>query len=373
MAGLNSFEPKLRGMRRHNQTTVKVEEKRLQRLLDFIDARCQNQRFRLKKQIEDSQQIAEDTEEKKHKATLQLLKGYFEITSGRVRPNDNPMHEERMLGVLSEPSMLPIVPEVDPDILAAPRSMYDRVARGLDTTRLPMLAPNKRSFMMTQAMNQPPKSITESSGSASEHNTHSTTSSSAHSQPSDRSTPKNEPTPVNTPEPEEIEIRRDKLPRRDTEARVETVGYKNNRSFTPPDTSTPRYISPVPVQNGYHEKIPPHTYNGKLSQTEHSNYHTLNGHTYQKGVVKPTAQLDLFMENEVITPRLGDQIPSRKGLTRHSSLKSSLRRPISKASISVSTMSLADIQPTRKQQAAHKLRNALKTVRVPRWNWWMET
>ena len=200
MSGTNPFEPRLRGMRRHNQTTVKVEEKRLQRLLDFIDARCQSQRFRLKKQIEDTQQIAEDTEEKKHKATLQLLKGYFEVTSGRVRTNDNPMYEERMLGVLSEPSMLPIVPEVDPDVLTAPRSMYDKVARGLDTTRLPMLAPHKRSFMMTQAMNQPPKSLTESSGSASEHNTKSTTSSSAKSNPSDRSTPRNEVTPINTPE-----------------------------------------------------------------------------------------------------------------------------------------------------------------------------
>ena len=364
MSGLNPFEPRLRGMRRHNQTTVKVEEKRLQRLLDFIDARCQNQRFRLKKQIEDTQQIAEDTEEKKHKATLQLLKGYFEITSGRVRTNDNPMHEERMLGVLSEPSMLPIVPEVDPDILAAPRSMYDRVARGLDTTRLPMLAPNKRSFMMTQAMHQPPKSITESSGSTSEHNTKSTTSSSANSQPSDRSTPKNEPTPVNTPEPEDL--RRDKLPRRDLETKVDSLGYKNRRSFTPPDTSTPRYTSPVPVQNGYSETNSPYAYTGKTPQTEHSNYHTLNGHTYLKGTVKPTDRLELYMDNEVITPRLGDQTPSRKGLTRHSSLRSSLRRPISKASISVSTMSLADIQPTRKQQAAHKLRNALKTVRVPR-------
>lgn len=369
MSGLNPLEPKLGRMRRNNQTTVKVEEKRLQRLLDFIDARCQNQRFKLKKQIEDTQQIAEDTEEKKHKATLQLLKGYFEITSGRVRMNDNPMHEERMLGVLSEPSMLPIVPEVDPDVLAAPRSMYDRVARGLDTTRLPMLAPTKRSFMMTQAMNQPPKSITESSGSAStsEHNTKSTTSSSAKSEPSDRSTPKNEVIPANTPEPEEIvEIKRDKLPRRDSETKADSFGYKNKRSFTPPDTSTPRYVSPVPLQNGYHKEVPPQSFNGKVPQTDYSDYQTLNGHTYQKGVVKPTSKLELYMENEVITPRLGDQTPTRKALSRHSSLKSSMRRPLSKASISVSTMSLADIQPTRKQQAAHRLRNALKTVRVPR-------
>ena len=363
MSGTNSFEPKLRGMRRHNQSTVKVEEKRLQRLLDFIDSRCQNQRFRLKKQIEDTQQIAEDTEEKKHRATLQLLKGYFEVASGRVRANDNPMHEERMLGVLSEPSMLPIVPEVDPDILAAPRSMYDKVARGLDTTRLPMLAPHKRSFMMTQAMNQPPKSLTESSGSASEHNTQSTTSSSAKSNVSDRGTPKDEVTPINTPEPEIIEIRRDKLPRHDSLTKADAFGYKNNhRPFTPPETSTPRYSSPSNVQNGYHDKVPLHTWNG----TERSSYHTLNGHTYQKGAVKPTSHLDMYLEDDVITPRLGDQTPTRKGISRHSSLKSSLRRPFSKASISVSTMSLADIQPTRKQQAAHKLKNALKTIRVPR-------
>ena len=362
MSGTNSFEPKLRGMRRHNQSTVKVEEKRLQRLLDFIDSRCQNQRFRLKKQIEDTQQIAEDTEEKKHKATLQLLKGYFEVTSGRVRANDNPMYEERMLGVLSEPSMLPIVPEVDPDVLAAPRSMYDKVARGLDTTRLPMLAPHKRSFMMTQAMHQPPKSLTESSGSASEHNTKSTTSSSAKSNPSDRSTPKNEVTPINTPEPEVIEIRRDKLPRHESLTKADSFGYKSNRAFTPPETSTPRYSSPSNVQNGYHDKVPLHTWNG----TEHSSYHTLNGHTYHKGAVKPTSHMDMYLEDDVITPRLGDQTPTRKGISRHASLKSSLRRPFSKASISVSTMSLADIQPTRKQQAAHKLKNALKTIRVPR-------
>lgn len=365
MSGTSPFEPRLRGMRRHNQSTVKVEEKRLQRLLDFIDARCQSQRFRLKKQIEDTQQIAEDTEEKKHKATLQLLKGYFEITSGRVRDINNPMHDERMLGVLSEPSILPIVPEVDPDILAAPRSMYDKVARGLDTTRLPMLAPTKRSFMMTQAMNQPPKSLTESS-TASEHNTKSTTSSSAKSNRSDRSTPRNEITPISTPEPEVTEIRRDKLPRRESQTKADSFGYRNNRTFTPPDTSTPRYASPVNVQNGYPDKIPVHTQNGKISQTEHSNYHTLNGHTYQKGAVKPTAHLDLYLENEVITPRLGDKTPTRKGISRHSSLKNSMRRPFSKASISVSTMSLADIQPTRKQQAAHKLKNALKTIRVPR-------
>lgn len=95
-----------------------------------------------------------------------------------------------------------------------------------------------------------------------------------------------------------------------------------------------------------------------------NNYDQINGHIYQKGVLKPTSKLNLYLQDEEPpTPRLGDFSASKRGISRHSSLK----RPMKSSSME-SVASLSDLQPTRKQQAANKLKHALKSTsfRIPR-------
>ena len=342
MSGMSHLEPKFRGMRRNQQTTVKVEEKRLQRLLDFIDSRMQDQRSKLKQQIEDTQHTAEEMEEKRHKATLQLLKNYFEVTSGRVKPGNshtNSIHEERMMGVLSEPS-LATVPEVDPDILSKPRSMYDRITRNFDTSRLPMIPPHNRNII-TQSQSVPnsiPNSNRSDDGSmivsasprSTPHGTNTPTDSSEESPWTDNKKP---------PLPLKRDVLYDKL-------NQHKVKRKNS-------------------ETSHNSRVSPHGHRNGFSQ-QGGQYNTINGHEYQKGQLKPTSRMNLFTDDEPPTPRLGDRlgdiVQSKNGLSRHSSL----RRPMNSNSSTMSTMSLSELQLTRKQKAASKLKHALKNIRVQR-------
>ena len=342
MSGMSHLEPKFRGMRRNNMAHVKVEEKRLQKLLDFIDSRMSDQRSKLMKQMEDTQNSAEEMEERKHKATLQMLKNYFEVTSGRVRasPQVNAIHEERLTGVLSEPS-LATVPEIDPDILAKPRSMYDRITRGINTSRLPIIAPKNKNII-TQS-NSLPASMSSSNRS-------------------EDSTPRVTPfvTPHGTPRngsPSELvdDIQQWNEVRKPIKMKAET-GYQQERYLV-------RNIKDYSTHNGTNPRGRHRNgFNRKQTQLEDETGEGVGNDAHVSGVAKPMSKLSLYMDSDKPTPRLGDIVASKNGLTRHSSLK----RPMSRSDMSRSTVSLAELQPTRKQQAAHRLKNALKTVRVPR-------
>ena len=332
MSGLSHLENRVRGPRRHNSQSVKVEEKRLQKLLDFIDTRMQAQRSKLRRQIEDTQNTADEMEEKRHQATLNVLKNYFEVTSGRLRNSKyNQMHEERMTGVLSEPS-LATVPEIDAEILAKPRSMYDRITRSLDTSRLPLIAPKNKNLVNQQQSKSLPPSLPTSVRSDDSYAENGLTPNA-----SPPSTPRNASTPSDSTgetsyvgEPKKTHIRKT------------YSGAKNGFS-----------------EHGYHAsstKTHQQSRNGYKHEDNNNNYDTLNGHMYQKGAQKPSSKLSIFLENsEPPTPRLSDVVASKNGLSRHSSLK----RPI-KSSMAMSMTSLTDLQPSRKQQAANKLKYALK-------------
>ncbi|KAH3854107.1 hypothetical protein DPMN_096646 [Dreissena polymorpha] len=346
MSGMSHLEPKFRGMRRNNAQTVKVEEKRLQKLLDFIDTRMQDQRSKLRRQIEDVQQTADELEQKRHKATLQVLKNYFEVTSGRIRnPYLNSIHEERMAGVLSEPS-LATVPEVDAEILAKPRSMYDRITRGFDSSRLPLIAPKQRGIINQQQSVSLPASLPNS--------TRSDESSTPRVVVTPRGTPGSTPRNLSTPSDsaEDTQFTEPKKPfplKREPHIKHHQNGVHVVYDKPPLQTS---------IETGTNKKdnAPLHR-NGIRKEDKNNNYEEVNGHVYQKGLLKPTSMLNQFMEEErePPTPRLGDVIASKNGLSRHSSLK----RPI-KSSMAMSMTSLSELQPNRKQQAASKLKHALK-------------
>lgn len=338
MSGMSHLEPKFRGMSRRNiAATKRVEEGRLQKLLDFIDTRMQDQRSKLKKQIEDTQQSAEEMEERRHKATLQVLKNYFEVTSGRIRSSQlNHIHEERLAGVLSEPS-LATVPEVDPEVLAKPRSMYDRITRTLDTSRLPLIAPKNRGMINQQQSVSLPASIPNSNRSDES----STPRVIITPRATPSSTPKNSSTPSDSTEENPWNEVKKSFPIKKEKPHFtpysESNGYRNGISISKDRSSSPhRNERPKDIVN---------------------NYDQINGYTYQRGVTKPTSKLTLYLEDEEQpTPRLGDIVASKRGLSRHSSLK----RPMKTMSASESIVSMSDLQPTRKQQAASKLKHALK-------------
>ncbi|KAL4238035.1 hypothetical protein ACF0H5_002746 [Mactra antiquata] len=329
MSGVSHIEPRFRGISRR-PNVAKKEEHRLQKLLDFIDNRMQDQRSKLRRQIETTQQTADEMEERRHKATLQVLKNYFEVTSGRARPQSqmNHIHEERMTGVLSEPS-LATVPEVDPDVLTKPRSMYDRVTRALDTSRLPLINPKHQAHHQSISL---PASIPNSNRSDESStprviNTPKVTPS---------STPKNPSTPSDTTEENPwSEVVKPYPMKKD----IDLNGVRNNKNNYTNEDRLPL------VRNGH-----------RMDNNDHiNNYDQLNGHTYQKGILKPTSKMNLYIvDQEPPTPRLGDTVVSKRGISRHSSLKRSL-----KSNSSQSIVSMSELQPTRKQQAAHKLKNAL--------------
>lgn len=319
MSGVSHLEPRFRGMSRR-PNVAKKEEHHLQKLLDFIDNRMQDQRSKLRRQIESTQQTAEEMEERRHKATLQVLKNYFEVTSGRTRPTSqlNHIHEERMTGVLSEPS-LATVPEVDPDILAKPRSMYDRLTRTLDTSRLPLINPKHQPHHQSLSL---PASIPNSNRSDES------------STPRVINTPK--VTPSSTP----------KNPSTPSDTMDENPWNDVKKSYP-----VKKQLNEMNGINKNKNNAPPRMDNSDIT----NNYDQLNGHTYQKGILKPTSQTNFYFEDqEPSTPRLGDNLINKRGISRHSSLK----RPF-KSRASQSIVSMSELQPTRKQQAAHKLRNAL--------------
>lgn len=332
MSGVSHLEPKFRGMsRRNTAASKKVEEGRLQKLLDFIDTRMQDQRSKLKRQIEDTQHSAEEMEERRHKATLQVLKNYFEVTSGRVRASSqlNHIHEERLAGVLSEPS-LATVPEVDPEILAKPRSMYDRITRTLDTSRLPLLGPRHTALInQNQTMSLPASNMNSNRSDES-----STPRVIVTPRQTPSSTPKNPSTPSDTTEDSTWNEITKPFP-----VKKETNGMRNGVTMV---------VDKPPIYRN--------TY--KQEKDTLNNYDQINGHMYQKGILKPTSKLNLYLEEEEpSTPRLGDIMASKRGISRHSSLK----RPMKSSSLE-SVASLSDLQPTRKQQAANKLKHALKST-----------
>lgn len=349
MSGMSHLEPKFRGMsRRNNAATLKVEEGRLQKLLDFIDNRMQDQRTKLKRQIEDTQQSAEEMEERRHKATLQVLRNYFEVTSGRIRaPSQlNHIHEERLSGVLSEPS-LATVPEVDPDILAKPRSMYDRLTRTLDTSRLPLIAPKNRALINQKQSVSFPASIPNSNRS------------------DESSTPRVILTPRVTP---------NSTPKNSESDSVEENPWNDVKASFPikkDSAYTSQHSQTNVVRTGntpLNDRSSPLYRNGHRYENDHiNNYDYINGHTYQKGFIKPTSRLNVYLEDEPeqSLPRLGDMVASKRGLSRHMSLKRPMK-PMSTSGVSIASMS--DLQPTRKQQAANKLKHALKggPVRIQR-------
>ena len=339
MSGMSHLEPKFRGMSRRNPaTTKKVEEGRLQKLLEFIDTRMQDQRSKLKRQIEDTQQSAEEMEERRHKATLQVLKNYFEVTSGRVRASSqlNHIDEDRLAGVLSEPS-LATVPEVDPDVLSKPRSMYDRITRTLDTSRLPLIAPKNRALINQHQSLSLPASIPNSN----------------------RSDESSTPRVLNTPKATPSSTPKTSTPSDSTE---ENIFNEPALSKTFPIKKDSSYKYPYTDTNGNIKR------NGVKKEKDLANtYDQLNGHMYQKGILKPTSKLTLYLDDEdESTPRLSDVVTSKKGLSRHSSLK----RTVKGISGAESFVSMSDLQMTRKQQAAHKLKHALKgggtSIRIQR-------
>lgn len=359
MSGVGQIEQKFRPPRRNNAITMKKEETRLQSLLNFIDTRMQEQRTKLRRQMEDTQQSAEEMEEKRHKATLQVLKNYFEVTSGRIRASSqlNHIHEERMTGVLSEPS-LATVPEVDPEILAKPRSMYDRITRNLDTSKLPLIA-NKKNSMTTQSAALPTKMPSSNRSDDS-----STPRVIISPQVTPSSTPRHPSTPSDSTddgqwnEPKKpFPIKKDeRIQSKLLNARFAPNELSVQRGIQSPSGRALQYRNKHRFENG---EVSPPRY-GKRNEHDMStdNYDHLNGHVYQKGSLKPTSTLTMtFEDSEPPTPRLGDLVASKKGLTRHISLKKNM-----KSNMSVSTVSMSDLQPTRKQQAASKLRHALKST-----------
>ena len=348
------MELKYRQPRRNNAATMKVEEKRLQSLLNFIDVRMQEQRSKLRRQIEDTQQSAEEMEERRHKATLQVLKNYFEVTSGRIRPPTQlaQIHEERMTGVLSEPS-LATVPEVDPEVLAKPRSMYDRITRNLDTSKLPLIA-SKKPSMISQSASLP---ATMPNSNRSDESSTPRMILSPRVTPS--STPKHSSTPSDSTDDYQWNDVKKPVPIKKDEQRLGT--RMNNTRFTYNGSIT-RTIQSPSGHSSPHRGVPRLEISQRYAQRGEQDYNAedydhFNGHIYQRGSQKPTSTLNIaFEDSELPTPRLGDLVASKRGLSRHISLKKSM-----KSNISMSTVSMSELQLTRKQQAASKLKHALKS------------
>lgn len=354
MSGVSHIEQKFRPTRRNNAATIQVEEKRLQSLLNFIDARMQEQRSTLRRQIEDTQQSAEEMEKRRHKATLQVLKNYFEVTSGRVRGSSQlaHIHEERMTGVLSEPS-LATVPEVDPEILAKPRSMYDRITRNLDTSRLPLIS-TKHPNMVAQSASLP---ATMPNSNRSDDSSTPKILVSPLATPS--STPRGQGSPSDSTEESPWNETKKPVPlkRDDVRRQLKMNNPRNtllSTNLNQTQVSTGRESPHRNLQRVENSLLMPQR-NQRLD-FHNDQYDQLNGHVYQKGSLKPTSTLNMGLEeDEPPTPRLGDVVASKRGLTRHSSLKKAM-----KSNMSVSAVSLSELQPTRKQQAASKLKHALK-------------
>lgn len=352
MSGIGQLEQKYRPSRRNNAATVKVEEKRLQSLLNFIDARMQEQRSKLRRQIEDTQQSAEEMEERRHNATLQVLKNYFEVTSGRVRAPSHlaHIHEERLTGVLSEPS-LATVPEVDPEILAKPRSMYDRITRNLDTSKLPLIAP-KKTNMVSQSASLP---ATMPNSNRSDESSTPRVIVSPLNTPS--STPKHSGTPSDIIEDSQWNDIKKPFPIKRDDSRS-NAKLNNGRALHSTAHTLHSQTGRLSPYRGM-QRVDAAARNGQRvdSECRNESYDQFNGHFYQKGSTKPTSTLNIaFEDSEPPAPRLGDLVSSKRGLTRHISLKKSM-----KSNMSVSTVSMSELQPTRKQQAASKLKHALKS------------
>ncbi|KAK3597882.1 hypothetical protein CHS0354_029463 [Potamilus streckersoni] len=322
-----------------------VEEGKMQKLLDFIDSRCQRQRHRLHRQITETQQIAEDTQEKKNRMAIELLTNYFQVSNGRLNArqiNDAP--DERLLGVMSEPAFLPSVPEIDPDILSAPRSMYDKVTSAFYSSRLPAVTDNPLVKQM----------YTDGS--------------------SGRTTPKQEDidfTPKTTPPrtPPHLssptKARFTRADARQLERNEKVTGNerfrspkRNNNSEQEPESGQERSKpgSPERLRSPRHER----GRNERLESPQRkqrllsrSQVDAQFNSVLEK--VRPSHKVEVVVGNEEAVHRLGDGESMRRS-------KASGR--FSKLSMSGSVISLPDISTTRKQKAALKLRTALKSVKL---------
>ncbi|KAL3873494.1 hypothetical protein ACJMK2_036604 [Sinanodonta woodiana] len=326
-----------------------VEEGKMQKLLDFIDSRCQRQRFRLHRQITETQQIAEDTQEKKNRMAIELLTNYFQVSNGRLNTKQiNDAHEERLLGVMSEPAFLPSVPEIDPDILSAPRSMYDKVTSAFYSHRLPAMTENALVKQM----------YTDGS--------------------SGRTTPKHEDkdftpktTPPQTP-PHPSSPVKARFTRADNRPLERNEKFNGNERFSSPERNN---ISEQEPESGQERSKPgsPERLRSPDKHGKHERGRNKRLESPQRKQrllsrdqvdiqfnsvlekVRPSHKVEVVVGNEEAVHRLGDGESKRR---------SRLSGRYSKLSMSGSVLSLPDISTTRKQKAAMKLRTALKAVKL---------